>query len=276
MPAATHVSNPITSTQPSVIIAAPVSAVDAKATQVHTELEHVSIIEMPEDVDTLTCGSESVQVQTQHNKILILPLQKDVQTNLIVWTKHMKMIFEIMAAGDPRGQTYITVPLPPGIGGPSKEEIQKNTDLLLGAALNHFRFIDSSAIKMDGKKIDVLIRQLTEDSESYYVKIALRNGPNHSYYVTNPSVEYLEPTFASGTPQAYLGKMIPDSVLHEFGFYTSTELKTHGSTLSPTNLAPRQFTQWVIAFNKPRKTPGIYRFTFPSDDGSPVYATVVF
>lgn len=247
-----------------------------EGTLVQTNLNHVSIIELPEPVENFTCGSEDIQVESKDNHIALRPLKPGVETNLIVWTHSMKQVYEILPAGDPRGDLYVKTALPNKDEAAKAEERAKEDDQLILTALGHTRIIDSRALKMDGKQVDVLIRSVTETKDSFYVRIAVRNSPNHPYSVVDPVVEYLEPSFAAGTPMSYIGQMIPDAVLQQFGFYTTTQLPLRSSTLQPTTLAPKQYVQWEFAFKKPHKVPGIFRFRFPTDDGSSVSATAVF
>lgn len=246
------------------------------AVQVRTNIDHVSIIEMPEDVDTLTCGSEDIQVQSKGPRIVLQPTKPGVETNLVVWTKTMKQIYEILPAGDPRGEAYIKTPFPAGVMTKSPESIQSENDAMVMKALDNLRIIDTRSIRLVGKSVEVLVRQVTQSNDSYYVRVALRNGPDRTYFVTDPVVEYLEPSFSAGTPSNYIGQMIPDSVLHTFGYYTTTTIPTRNSTLTPINLSPHQFVQWSFAFRKPHKTPGIFRFTFPSESGNPITAVAIF
>lgn len=268
---------PESSPDPTIVPSAQLDpAISTDAVLVKTNLDHVSIIEMPEDVDTLTCGSEDIQVQSKGPRIVLQPTKSGVETNLVVWTKSMKQIYEILPAGDPRGVEYIKTPFPADVVTKSPEAIQSENDALVMEALNKLRIIDTRSIKLVGKSVEVLVREVTESNDSYYVRVALRNGPDKTYSVTDPIVEYLEPSFSAGTPSNYIGQMIPDSVLHTFGYYTTTTIPTRNSTLKPINLSPHQFVQWSFAFRKPHKTPGIFRFTFPSEAGNPITAVAIF
>jgi len=267
----------VPTTDPTIVPAAQLEpSTPSDAVLVKTNIDHVSIIEMPEDVDSFICGSEAIQVQSKGSRVVLLPTKAGIETNLIIWTKTMKQVYEVLPAGDPRGEAYIKTPFPPGVGTKSTEVLQSENDAMVMEALNKLRIIDTRSIKLVGKSVEVLVRQVTETNDSYYVRVALRNGPAQSYSVTDPTVEYLEPSFSAGTPSQYIGQLIPDSVLHTFGYYTTTTISTRNSTLKPINLGPRQFVQWSFAFKKPHKSPGIFRFTFPSDSGTPVTAVAIF
>jgi len=239
-------------------------------------MERISTIELPEKIISYIPGSEQIEIvpNDEHTTLMIRPLTEGLETNLIVNTEHMRAVYEIMPAGDPRGESYIKTPLP-GTSSTSSNDFQKMTEAV-SSVIENVHHIDSRAIRMDSGTVNILIRQITEDSANYYVQIALRNGSSRYYEVMNPAVAVLRPTKDNGQVHSNLGKMIADDTLHNIGFYTETPLAVRSSTLQPATLAPRQIVQWVLAFAKSTKTPGVYRFTFPSDNGRPVYAVAVF
>ena len=78
-----------------------------KVTRVATALNHITIIELPEPVVSLSIGSDSIRVEYHDNRVLIKPTKPNVSTNLFVWTATSHSVYEILPAGDPTAMSYM-------------------------------------------------------------------------------------------------------------------------------------------------------------------------
>ena len=240
----------------------------ARVTRVATALNHVSIIQLPEPILSAAIGSDGIRMEWHDNRVLIQPLKPGIATNLFVWTARTRTSYEILPAGDPALMSYLIdevfPPPPPAPAGPSPEEVQKATDAMVSNAL-----LGTRAIKYKSKArkhhVNIRLDNITEDDKAYYVHLSVRNLTTQPYRISDLQVESIEPTFSGAAPQKYLYQQISDEVLESFGMYSPHALQTHGSTLAMHDLLPGRNTNWVVAVNKPAKTPSILRFYFPMD-----------
>ena len=120
-----------------------------KVTRVATALNHITIIELPEPVVSYSIGSDSIRVEYHDNRVLIKPTKPNVSTNLFVWTATSHSVYEILPAGDPTAMSYVldrVFPVQPPPPEPSREEVEKQTDIMYSSALANFRPIRSGKL----------------------------------------------------------------------------------------------------------------------------------
>ena len=238
-------------------------------TRVATALNHVTVIQFPEPVVSASVGSELVRMEWHDNRVLIQPLKSNVETNMTVWTASTRSTYEILPAGNPDDMAYVidevfpTPPPPPP--GPSPAEVQRATDATLANALTYIKFINNRMVKNSKKTATIRIKEVTEDSSSYYVHLAATNHSRFPFRLTPPTVAAIRPAFAENVPARYLRKQITKKTLAKFGLYNTETLTVHGSTLDSRDLASGGETEWVVAISKPARSPGIYLFTFVSE-----------
>ncbi len=264
-----------------------------KVTRVATALNHVTIIELPEPVVSYSIGSDSVRVEYHDNRVLIKPTKPNVSTNLFVWTATSHTVYEILPAGDPAAMSYVldqVLPAPPPVPGPSREEVERQTDTMYASALANQRLIRSGKLphglrfwyRHSGEDhcdacVELRVTRITEDASSYYVRVVAENKATHPYRLQEPAVTALRPTFSENIADHYMNRQISVDALREMGRFAPEPLRTHGSTLNaPRDLKAGESAEWIVGFAKPGRTPAIYQFSLPDDEKHPVTATVVF
>jgi hypothetical protein len=265
-----------------------------KVERVATSLNHVSIIQLPEPVVSISIGSNLVRVEYHDNRVLIEPTKPNVSTNLFVWTATSHSVYEIMPAGDPGKMSYMldqVFPVPPPPPDPSPEEIEQQTDTMYTGALASYRLIQSDKLshgvhfwdRFSGEDhkckdcVQMRVTRVAEDSDSYYIYVVAVNTAKHPYRLRDATVTALRPTFSENIPARYMNQQISVDALREIGRYAPQALRIHGSTLdAPRDLKPGERAEWVVGFAKPKRTPAIYQLSLPDDEQHPVTATVVF
>ncbi len=264
-----------------------------KVTRVATALNHVTIIELPEPVVSYSIGSDSIRVEYHDNRVLLKPTKPNVSTNLFVWTATSHSVYEILPAGDPATMSYVldqVFPVPPSTPEPSREEVEKQTDILYSSALANLRPIRSGKLphglrfwyRHSGEDhcdecVQLRVTRITEDSSSYYVHVVAENKAAHPYRLREAAVTALRPSFSENIPAHYMNQQISVDALREMGRFAPEPLRTHGSTLNtPRDLKAGERAEWIVGFAKPGRTPAVYQFSLPDDERHPVTATVVF
>ena len=79
-------------------------------TPVHTSLDHISILELPEKITRVAAGSDAVQVEWHDNNVFIKPVKNGLATNLMVWTEHQFSSYELVAPGPVSEMTSALLP----------------------------------------------------------------------------------------------------------------------------------------------------------------------
>src|SRR4051812_50141381 len=74
-------------------------------TQVHTALEHLSIITFPEKITRVAAGSHSVEGAGHDNNVFIKPVKSGLAPKLMVWTRNQVSAYELVAPGAVSGTT---------------------------------------------------------------------------------------------------------------------------------------------------------------------------
>ena len=279
-------------TNPATHIATEVIQPD-KVTRVATALNHITIIELPEPVVSLSFGSDSIRVEYHDNRVLIKPTKPNVSTNLFVWTATSHSVYEILPAGDPTAMSYVldqVFPVQPPPPEPSQQEVEKQTDTMYSSALANIRPIRSGKLphglrfwyRHSGEDrcdecVQLRVTRVTEDSGSYYVSVVAENKAAHPYRLREAVVTALRPTFSENIPAHYMNQQISVDALREIGSFAPEPLRTHGSTLNaPRDLKAGERAEWIVGFAKPGRTPAVYQLSLPDDEQHPVTATVVF
>ena len=102
------------------IVRQPVNA--SGVTQVHTALEHLSIITLPEKIIRVAAGSDAAQIEWHDNSVFIKPVKNGQATNLMVWTEHQFSAYELEAPGPVSEMTFVLdeskSPVPEGTANP--------------------------------------------------------------------------------------------------------------------------------------------------------------
>jgi hypothetical protein len=70
-----------------------------KIIHVQTALDHLTVLEMSQPVDTVAVGSPIFRVEWRGSKVFIEPTEPDVATNLFVWTAAGRFNYELDPAG---------------------------------------------------------------------------------------------------------------------------------------------------------------------------------
>lgn len=251
-----------------------------KITHIGTTLNHVSVIELPEPVESAVIGSDYVRMEYRGSTVLIEPLKAGVSTDLFVWTAHTRTTYEIQPAGDNSALSYAVreeYPAPPPPPpGPTPQEAERERDKTYGPFILTARAISTPHLNMNKPGIHIKIEQVAEDANSYYVRIFLVNQTAELYRVQNPEVFHLAPTFGEKMALRSVNEQLTDRKFAKVISYDASVLRTHGSTLEPGDLRSGQSAEWVVAIGKTEHRPAMYQFLFPSAGGQRVQTVVVF
>lgn len=250
-----------------------------KIIHVQTALNHLTILEMNELVDTVAVGSPVFRVEWRGHRVFIKPTEPNVATNLFVWTKAGRFNYELDPPGAvPEMVFAIDQPSPspskvtasPSRGGDAPEA--SPADVLLAAR----------PIRLDGSlamnnHIAVLLTDSIESNGQIFIRYTIRNGTNQAYLPGKPQAWTLDdPRY-----QESLYVLAPS----QLGFRETARLKWRGQTslevakseIRSSRIEPGQESAGIVAVKAPllRTGPWVLELVFLAGPKGPVTATVV-
>lgn len=247
---------------------------------INTAIHHITAVQVPEPVENVAVGSEQIHVEWRGNTVLLQPTQAGVKTNMIVFTHSKSYNYEIMPANDPSEMTMVVnEPAPPRPAppvSPSHTEIQRQHDALYTDLLMTAQPINTHDVRKVKHKMSVKVELVSQDDDNYYIRFHAVNGGGDTYRLQTPKVMKLDPSFGIDVAYDHIYRQIGQKAFRKFRSNQLTELKVHASSLTMQDMPPDMQYDFVIAIEKPKVTPAMFQFVFPSDDGKEVSSIAIF
>jgi len=250
---------------------------------ISTAMHHVTLVQVPEPVETVAVGSDMIHVEWHDNNILVEPRREGVTTNMVVFTRRTTYLYEIAAATEPNAMSWLVKEKPPQAPPqpvvPSPVQVQEDHDHLYSGLLLTTRSLDNnSTFTRKEKKHQVIVRimQVSSDEKNYYVRISATNNSGHTYRLQNPTVMRLEPAFGVDMAYKNVYRQLSEKAFKQFKVYEQSPVATHGSTLDMVDMPSDTTMDWVISLSKPEILPAVFNFQFPADQGVTVHAVAIF
>ena len=247
---------------------------------IYTAMNHVAVIDEPEPVIQVALGDSHVHVEWHGNSVFLEPEEDGVSTNLVVFTQHYQLTYELIPVEGQATPTAIlnqvVPPPPPPTPRPTPAQVQHSHDALFGKLLLTSRMIVADHGSTPAGGIDVRIVSVSDDASNYYVRLRITNEGTHLYRFNEPTVSKVMPSFGIAKAYNWMNHQIPTNSLKKYHLLDAQPVTVHGATLGQRDIQPGGSVDWVMALNKPSQTPGIYKFSFGADDGIPVFALAEF
>jgi hypothetical protein len=255
-------------------------------TQVHTVLEHLSIITFPERITRVAAGSDAVQVEWHDNNVFIKPVKNGLATNLMVWTEHQFSSYELVAPGPVSEMTIVLdereSPVPKATGSSeasekaAAEQQQRITDSIVGTTLLDATPVVGHGLHPAKDFVSVAINEVVRDKNAIYVRFAVTNNSPHPYRILSPIVLAITPQRNANLVPAMKGLQISDQVLTQFQSVQTYPVPVRSYSVSNRDVDPGKTVEGVLAFQpKEADMPGVYEFIFANDGKHPTSATAV-
>jgi len=254
-------------------------------TQIHTALDHMSIITLPEQITRVAAGSDAMQIEWHDNNVFIKPVKNGQATNLMVWTEHQFSTYELESPGEVESMTFVldesksTVPQAAGAivdQKPSPEDVQRITDSVIGSTLLEVTPVTPRGWRPAKNYVSVLIKEVVQDGSSLYVRFVVTNNSPHPYRITSPNVLSITPRQNGDLVPLMKDQQIPDQTLNQFQTIDTAQVIVRGTAVPQKDVAPRGTAEGVLTFQSvDSKKPGVYEFVFGNDGNHPVRAMAV-
>jgi hypothetical protein len=256
-------------------------------TKVHTSIDHISIIALPERIARVAAGSEAMQIEWHDNNVFIKPLKAGQSTNLMVWTEHQFSTYELEAPGDVQNISFLidqtSTPLPrvptknsDATSEPSHEEIQRATDSVIGSTLLGVTPVTGRGVRPAKDFASVQIKEVVRDKDSIYVRFAVTNTGSHPYRITQPTVFTIVPTQNAELIPSMKNLQIPEKATYQFRPLQTTQVTVRASAIPEKDVAPGSTVEGVLTLvPSDVQHSGVYEFLFGDDGAHRIQATAI-
>ena len=253
---------------------------------VHTALDHISILSLPERITRVAAGSDTMQIEWHDNNVFIKPLKAGQSTNMMVWTEHQMSTYELEAPGDVKEMSFLidetATPLPQKekeretAEAASREERQRITDLVIGSTLLAASPVVSREIQPAKDNVSVQIKEVVRSGNSLYVRFAVTNSGPYPYRVISPNVFAITPTKNGQLVSALRNTQISDRTANQFQPRQTAQVEVRGTALPKQDVAPGATVEGVLTLERPEsQQAGVYQFVFGNDGTHRIQATAV-
>jgi hypothetical protein len=250
-----------------------------KIIHVQTALNHLTVLEMTEQVSTVAVGSPVFKVEWRENKVFIEPTEPDVATNLFVWTPSGRFNYELDPAGVvPEMVFAIDQPVPdPSKITPVANRASEPADPSPADVL-----IEAKPVRLHGSiseknRIAVYLTDSLVSDGQVFIRYTIRNDTKKAYVPGNPQVWALNtPRYRESLYVLANSQLSPDE---------TTRLKCNGevplevakSEMTSSRIEAGQETTGIVAIKLPgtHTGPTVLRLIFLADSNGPVNATLV-
>jgi hypothetical protein len=249
-------------------------------TQIHTALNHLTVIEMPEPVTMAAAGSDAFEIKRHGNRVFIEPLRPNVDTNLFLWTAHVESVYELEPAGEVNVMNVLIAPKlqpqPAAVVTDLRDsEIQKIADMVMARALLQTEHISRRDIKPTRDGVSVQVEDVVHAKDSLYVRYTVTNSGRVPYRVLDPSVQSIRPAQSPIALEALANTQLSDKIVSKLGPIESSGIPIVRSEIGQQDVAPGATTTGVLAIRVSSTGPQVYRIVFAKDGEHLVVATVV-
>jgi hypothetical protein len=255
-------------------------------TEIHTALDHISVLSLPEKIVRVAKGSEAMEIEWHDNSVYIEPVKAGQSTNLMVWTEHQFSTYELDAPGDVHNMSFVidetASPLPQASGGPragsipSSQEVQRRTDSVIGNTLLQMTPVVPRGIRPGKDSVTVLIKEVLRDKTLLYVRFSVSNSASHPYRIVSPNVITISPTKNAEALAAMKHLQISEETTYQFQSTSTSQVVVRGTALIEKDVAPGATVEGVLTLQPTDlEKAGVYKFIFGDDGGHHVQATAV-
>lgn len=256
--------------------------------QVHTALNHLTVIEAGEPVVTVATGSGAFKVEWQGNKVFVEPREPNQSTNLFIWTRSGRLNYELDPAGAVRSMDFaIDHPKPASVSnaatqkpkgsGSSNVDDHPSGNFAEMNSMLEGRPVQDEQLKPLKNRVNVTINNLFEQKGILFIRYEIRNDTRGPYYPRAPKVMLLS---GAHSFQSLVGREDTQLSEHEaerLSYRAWTPMQVLRGKIWATKVAPGETTSGVVEVRlapSPQE-PRVLRFEFGTDGRGVVTATLV-
>jgi len=252
-----------------------------RVTPIHTALDHISVIALPEKITRVAAGSQAMQIEWHGNDVFVKPLQNGQSTDLMVWTEHQFSTYELEAPGDVKQMTFVldetNSPVPQATkSDPPSKNIDQIAESAIGSTMLQVTPVTSHGVHPAKDGVSVCIRDVVRDGSFFYVRFAVTNSSPLPYRIEPPNVFEIAPRQSADLLPSMKDEQVTANSVAQFGVNQTTQVSVRDIDIPQKDLSPGATAEGVVEIQpEDAAKPGIYEFDFGADAGHPVKATAV-
>jgi hypothetical protein len=262
------------------LFAAFASAQQQPVIQVHTALNHLTVIEAREPITMAAAGSDAFEIERHANRVFVKPTRAGVSTNLFVWTDHGRSVYELQPAADvSKMDVLIGSAQTPSVSSKaellSDEDVSKIAGQVLSHTLLNAERVNAVGLKTQKNRVNVRLEEVVRGNDAIYVRYQVTNLSAVPYRVLAPEVSLLttNETAPSSLPAA--NSQLGAAYIDRLPTPNRQPIEVLHSEIGTEDVALGQTSAGVLAIKTKDSTPTLYQFVFGSDGVSPVVAQAV-
>jgi hypothetical protein len=252
-----------------------------RVTPIHTALDHISVIALPEKITRVAAGSQAMQIEWHGNDVFVKPLQNGQSTDLMVWTEHQFSTYELEAPGDVKQMTFVldetNSPVPRATkSDPPSKDIDQIAESAIGSTLLQVTPVTARGVHPAKDGVSVSIEDVVCDGTSFYVRFAVTNSSTLPYRIEPPNVFEIAPRQSADLLPSMKDEQVAAKAVAQFGATQTAQISVRDTNIPQRDLSPGQTAEGVVEIQpEDASKPGLYEFDFGADNGHAVKATVV-
>jgi hypothetical protein len=258
-----------------------------RVTPIHTALDHISIIALPERITRVAAGSQAMQIEWHGNDVFVKPLEGGQSTDLMVWTEHQFSAYELEAPGDVKQMTFVldetSSPVPRATNSsgaqaadPPAKEIDQITESAIGSTLLQVTPVTARGVHLAKDGVSISIKDVVCDGGSFYVRFAVTNSSTLPYRILSPNVFEITAKQSADLLPSMKDEQIAPKAVTQFQSKGTAQVSVLHTDIPQKDLSPGATAEGVVEIRpEDAAQPGIYEFVFGADGGHAVKATAV-
>jgi hypothetical protein len=258
-----------------------------RVTPIHTALDHISVIALPERITRVAAGSQVMQIEWHGNDVFVKPLQSGQSTDLMVWTEHQFSTYELEAPGNVKQMTFVldetNSPVPQATrsgvaqaADPSAKSTDQNTQSVIGSTLLQVTPVTARGVHPAKDGVSVSVKDVVRDGGSFYVRFAVTNSSTLPYRIEPPNVFEIAPRQSADLLPSMKDEQVAAKAVAQFNANQTAQVSVRDTDIPKKDLSPGQTAEGVVEIRpEDAAKPGIYEFDFGADAGHAVKAMAV-
>lgn len=252
-----------------------------RVTPIHTALDHISVIALPEKITRVAAGSQAMQIEWHGNDVFVKPLQSGQSTDLMVWTEHQFSTYELEAPGDVKEMTFVldetNSPVPEATrSDPPAKEGDQIVESAIGSTLLQVTPVTARGVRPAKDGVSVSIKDVVRDGSCLYVRFAMTNSSTLPYRIEPPNVFEIAPRQSADLLPSMMDEQVTAKAVAQFNANQTAQVSVRDTDIPQRDLSPGQTAEGVVEIRpEDAAKPGIYEFDFGADNGHVVKATAV-
>ncbi len=256
--------------------------------QVHTALNHLTVIEAGEPVVTVATGSDAFKVEWRGNKVFVEPTEPNQSTNLFIWTRSGRLNYELDPAGPVGSMDFaIDHPKPARVSNATPQKLKApSSNIAVSDSSSNFSEVNSmlegrpvqdeqpKAVK---NRVNVTINDVFMRERTLLIRYEIRNDTLGPYYPRAPKVVLLSGARSSQSLVGREDTQVSEREAERISYRAWTPLQVVGGKTRAPEIAPGEATSGVVEVRlvASPQVPRVLRFEFGPDGRGVVTATLI-